>query len=688
MKKNNFMYMQYFLLSVLSLFLCGKSFSQYPVYHWPDTAGFGTNISRTLNLIGTSTSQHKKKVKVLVYGQSISKQPWDTLVFRNLAQRYPECEFDTIDLAIGAAAAQILINPTDIDVVNFYPDIIIFHVYGANDLTGYLGIIQKVLGKTTAEMAIQTDHFGTVADLDIFVEYGGPDTFPNYDSIKAQLPFADDGFGWSSYMSMDCLPSYAKTYNLELIQNRVEWYKYITEYRSVIPTPAVLTLDSTHLNAWGQYLEANVVIPHLYYKGFPTDPESREQSYVIGKDVDFVNGVLSLKFAGNRAELIPDVPNGNYDSAAINVDGIPPSTYAGIPGYYNHTRANVIPGYDWPWQTMAPMKIGYNTKLIDEEWTITITKVNSEPNRDFNFTVSGSITGPDGSGETTKDFTSNSGRVVILNAWWMGANSNGAEWVYPDATLDTIKPGYTMKWSVVNNFIDTYKPTDIADTTKENSVLLFSGGTNADHTMTITAGPKGTVPIKEIKVYRPPFGRPATALTLSLNTYSLPVASMANSTGKVIITANCTWSLDTLPPWIKVNKNWSNGNDSLIFTAQANSSVSPRSATIIIKTTNVATKTLTINQAGNTTGINYRDLEKAIKLYPIPACNKINLELPDFQKIGNIEIYNHVGQLIKEIKINGELINTIDISDLTSGYYLMKISMEDNVIIKKFIVSK
>jgi hypothetical protein len=48
---------------------------KYPAVAPPkDKAAMGVGIQRTMTLLATSTPQHRNKVKILVYGQSISKQ--------------------------------------------------------------------------------------------------------------------------------------------------------------------------------------------------------------------------------------------------------------------------------------------------------------------------------------------------------------------------------------------------------------------------------------------------------------------------------------------------------------------------------------------------------------------------------------------------------------------------------------
>jgi hypothetical protein len=61
-----------------------------------------------------------------------------------------------------------------------------------------------------------------------------------------------------------------------------------------------------------------------------------------------------------------------------------------------------------------------------------------------------------------------------------------------------------------------------------------------------------------------------------------------------------------------------------------------------------------------------------IRIYPNPANDKINIELKNETK-GNVVITNQLGQVVKEMNIDGKEL-TIDVEDLTSGIYFINVS--------------
>ena len=75
--------------------------------------------------------------------------------------------------------------------------------------------------------------------------------------------------------------------------------------------------------------------------------------------------------------------------------------------------------------------------------------------------------------------------------------------------------------------------------------------------------------------------------------------------------------------------------------------------------------------------------ESEIKLYPNPATDYINIDLPSVS--GNISIVNITGKtiLIKDIRSSVE---RIDLSDLNSGIYLVRIQDGPAVLTKKLII--
>lgn len=82
-------------------------------------------------------------------------------------------------------------------------------------------------------------------------------------------------------------------------------------------------------------------------------------------------------------------------------------------------------------------------------------------------------------------------------------------------------------------------------------------------------------------------------------------------------------------------------------------------------------------------GINANNTLK-VNAYPNPAQNILNVELTS-NATATISIVNLVGQTVKSVSVN-QLKNTINISDLSAGMYMLKVTQDEKVFTNKFVV--
>jgi hypothetical protein len=90
-----------------------------------DTVSDEQKIARSLEIIRTSTPENHKILKVLFYGQSITRSGWDRAVIEHWRQKYPNTVFVIQNRALGGFASQMLVRTTEQDIAAFYPDLII-----------------------------------------------------------------------------------------------------------------------------------------------------------------------------------------------------------------------------------------------------------------------------------------------------------------------------------------------------------------------------------------------------------------------------------------------------------------------------------------------------------------------------------------------------------------------------------
>jgi hypothetical protein len=350
------------------------------------------------------------------------------------------------------------------DVNSFYPDLVLFHVYG--DQKNYETIIEAIRSRTAAEIALQTDH------------YNKKDA--NSDKIASER-----------------LPAIAQKYKCELIDIRGAWKKYLDDNGY---EPSKLLKDEVHLNEHGNFLMAELIKPYLHYKpNYKPDEFQLMTTYKAGSDV-FVKGkTLRLPFTGNRVDVIAEDLFSPQTSATILVDGLKPSSYQGT---YFMTRPYRDNSKGWPWTLPAMIRIEHTAPWLNEEWTCTFKEV-APPFEDFTFDIVGSKTGNDGVGRASEDFISKSKRVIIRK----GDAGAGGDWHLKRSyqVLKTIvKPDDMVKWKTYSISTDLYTPQKKQDTSTETITTLFQGIPNKEHVLTIKSTRKG-IPIKEIRVYKPYF---------------------------------------------------------------------------------------------------------------------------------------------------------------------------------------
>ncbi len=404
-----------FLQIVLHLFA-----QTWPMPELPDTTNYGKYTSRTLHLLQTSTPENPNTVKILVYGQSISVQDWWLEVKKAIETRFPNAKLIMENRAIGGFASQILCKTVEMDVSTFYPDLVLLHIYGSH--IAYDSVLFTIRSRTAAEVAIQTDHFA------------GENA-------------------WSDTMSYHFLPALAEKYKCDLINIRDPWKKYLTDNQL---SPKDLLKDDIHLNKHGEFLMAELIKPLFQYKPeFEPDPFGLCTVYMVEKHFDTKNGKIVLPFMGNKVDVILSEPKGKSTSEVLP-DGKRPYTFQGT---FFMTRPYSGENKSWPWTLPAMIRVGHKTPWIAEDWTCKFTEATA-PYEDFTFEISGSVTGKDGSGKGSEDFTSPSKRVII---------SKGDE----------------VKWKTYSISTDTLDLALYSNSKDEKIVTLFQGVPNTKHVLTI-----------------------------------------------------------------------------------------------------------------------------------------------------------------------------------------------------------
>ena len=436
----------------LAFLLLAQDNSKYPpLAPVADGPEFGAHVQRTMTLLATSTPQKRNKVRILFYGQSITEQNWWKLVAEDLRRRFPHADLDIQNKAVGGFASQILSRVAEHDIYPFYPDLVIFHVYGANNT--YEEIIRGIRTRTTADVLIQRDH------------------------VAAQWPVENpdqkNPMWWDHMMNNVFLPDYAKRYGCGLADVRGAWVNYLKMNRL---EPKALLSDDVHLNDHGCFVMAEIVKRYLVHKPELLTEEAKNSVRTLeaGKDVPWQGDRLTIAFEGNRVDVLP----AKGASARVLIDGKKPSELSECIAF---TRTSPSQSGWGP----ALLRVSSEKPRQVEDWTLKVTEADERAER-IRFTVTGSKTGPDGEGVSSERYVSKSGRVVIEPGDWWVKNIT-------QMTKAKVPVGFEIRWKAVPMTADTLGP-------GEPPVTVAQGLPNGKHTLEIIG--KGSV--AAIRIHRPP----------------------------------------------------------------------------------------------------------------------------------------------------------------------------------------
>ncbi len=91
--------------------------------------------------------------------------------------------------------------------------------------------------------------------------------------------------------------------------------------------------------------------------------------------------------------------------------------------------------------------------------------------------------------------------------------------------------------------------------------------------------------------------------------------------------------------------------------------------------------------SGNTLTIDEQFLSNAIKVFPNPVVNHLNIDLNTIAGATKVLIYDITGQVVKALVLSSKN-NTINLSYLQGGMYLVNLSFSDDTATKSFKIIK
>jgi hypothetical protein len=454
-----------------------------PLHEDPLLHTYGSGIQRTMWLLENSTADNPNHVRILFYGQSIIQGMNYESIINTLTERYPHAVIEYENRAIGGFQAPNLVRVAVHDLFPFYPDLMIFHVYGGEETGEMEAIIRETRMQTTSEIMLLTHHYAWEQEPEKLKER----------TLKDDL-------------SSEHIREIARKYDCELVDIRRGWKEYLDAHPGIYINNLMgnEVRSDVHPNIKGNRLLELLLMKH--FRVFDPDgnywwAEMATTINLSNKEVTDAAGriiqnpvhkltttseIIEVEFTGNKVELIAN-PSlvGDFGSLGVLIDGKKPSEH---PSLYYCTRPSRSFHHWRP--ALKRVTLGDNPTL--ETWTLEITSIDHE-NRYLEFTVTGGMTGFDGSGNNRELFISQSERIIIEPSDFFTFEAD-------DYTRRATPVGFEITWEVMPLFVDqiTFEP-------GQSVYLIAQGLANGKHKLQLFhIDEKQQYPQIAIRVYSPP----------------------------------------------------------------------------------------------------------------------------------------------------------------------------------------
>jgi hypothetical protein len=445
-----------------------------------DTIPDEQKIARTLEIIRTSTPADRKVLKVLFYGQSITRSGWHNAVVAHWHEKYPNTVFVVENRALGGFASQNLVRTTEQDIAAFYPDLIIFHVYG--DHRAYEKILRMFRSLTAADVILQTDHGD-----------GMPEA-PCVEGLQLSLQRKPGCAGvlwvhqrlWHDEMSYHKIPAFAKKYGMAVEPQHQWWRDYLIQNN--LDPESLLMPDGLHPNEKGNELIARFF--NTYFDNLVERWSGQTEQNVVSIPTDAAknsDGMETVSFEGSRLELLSNQPLKVWPS--VTIDERSPKD---MDGCYQVTRSSPLTSVpDWP----ALRRITLMHDHTAEDWTATITNMTPDQ-KSFDFTLKASVSGDQGSGDSSRNFVSKSGQLSI----------DGDDWMFErgyELKRISLQVPAEVHWSVQYICGGEPEAIDQGNGAMQYRYVLGAGVSNGRHTAKLSFPPNDLANAVEFRAYKP-----------------------------------------------------------------------------------------------------------------------------------------------------------------------------------------
>jgi hypothetical protein len=250
-----------------------------------------------------------------------------------------------------------------------------------------------------------------------------------------------------SHQDIPKLRAVCEKHGVELVESRREITEYMLANKLGIKS---LLADAVHESAYASLMTNMNIARHFNRPAkFAYDPRSRERRIEAAASPDVKlhgswekgagsvtardkGAAIEVSFTGNRIGLIA-WRNPEGGSAEVWLDGKPAAEAPVFQASYIKPDPKNAPLPPNPPRDRSPHRLTLGANVVPQSWTLTMT------NDTGDYELVGSVTGPDGTGNSRKPFTSKSGQVIMEPEFWRQPESNptGDKWTF-EVTRNTV----------------------------------------------------------------------------------------------------------------------------------------------------------------------------------------------------------------------------------------------------------
>jgi hypothetical protein len=269
-----------------------------------------------------------------------------------------------------------------------------------------------------------------------------------------------------------------------------------------------------------------------------------------------------------------------------------------------------------------------------------------------------SITGTSGGATLTVTPANQNVPATPAGSTSFTVTSNSSWTAVSDQTWCNVTPSGTGDSTIIANYL-------------ENTLLT---GRVANITVTVSGIPPVTVTVTQ----------DGATPTLSVTPPNQNVTAPAGSTS-FSVTSNSSWTVSSNQTWCTVTPSGT-GSGALVATYQENTFNAIRTANITVTVSGITPVAVTVIQDGVVGIADHQN--GTIRIIPNPATGLFRIVPGISGKIQQIDILDLTGRIILSRKCTNDNDYQFDFSNAQQGCYFVKVKMNDEILVRRLVISK